>query len=645
MHIKIADSNDLPALWNIEKTSFNASRRFSFESLKHSLKTEHQDVFVASKDSMTVGYSIVFKHEKSHRIYSMAVDPAYRNMGIGKNLMKHMIETSKASGVTSMTLEADADNTVLIGFYQSFGFEVTKTWIDYYGPNEPAYRMTLFFDGDPPVRKRVMTNVVVTDLDLSWLKTIENITVIDAKSYIGEERYQHMKGIRVFNLCSSYHYQSIGYYVSLLASARLQRVIPNVTTIKDFTDHLIVQSIGDEVHDLIQKTLKPVETNRITMTSSFGYTPHKNYRQLIKGLYHLFESPFLEFTFEKSLSWHLVKVDPIAISDIQTDSFIEDAAIRYFQQKRFNISRFKDYLYDLAILIDPDEIAPPSDRIALRKFKRAADQMGFFTEFITKKDYHRLSEFDALFIRTTTNVNDYTYQFSRYAFAEGLAVIDDPWSILKCSNKLFLTESMRKIGIRIPKTLFAGNQTNLDDLIAELGFPMILKQPDSAFSLGVFQVHDKTELKGKLDELFGISALVVAQAFIPSAFDWRIGILDGKPLFACTYHMARNHWQIINWNSKKKQEQSGRVETYRLEDVPKDILDVATRAACAMGDGLYGVDIKVSNGSIYVIEVNDNPNIDNQTEDRVLKDELYKTVIRSLLTRIENARGQKRNVS
>jgi glutathione synthase/RimK-type ligase-like ATP-grasp enzyme len=57
------------------------------------------------------------------------------------------------------------------------------------------------------------------------------------------------------------------------------------------------------------------------------------------------------------------------------------------------------------------------------------------------------------------------------------------------------------------------------------------------------------------------------------------------------------------------------------------------------------VDIKVSNDLIYVIEVNDNPNIDNQTEDRVLKDELYRTVIRSLLTRIENARGQKRNVS
>lgn len=645
MHVKIAESKDFFALWHIEKASFNASRRCSAESLKHSLKSEHQDVFVVLKDAMTVGYSIVFKHAKSHRIYSMAVDPTYRNMGVGKHLMNHMIATSKASGVKSMTLEADAANTLLIDFYRLFGFEVTETRVDYYGPNEPAYRMTLFFDGNPPVRRRVMTNIVVTDLDLFWLNTIENITVIDAKSYIDDERYQHMKGIRVFNLCSSYRYQSIGYYVSLLASARLQRVIPNVTTIKDFTDHLIVQSIGDEVHDLIQKTLKPVETNRITMTSSFGHTPLKDYRKLIKRLYHLFESPFLEFTFEKGLEWHLVKVDPIAISDIRIDPFIEDAAIRYFQQKRFNVTRFKDYLYDLAILIDPDEIAPPSDPIALKKFKHAADQMGFFTEFITRKDYHRLAEFDALFIRTTTNVNDYTYQFSRYAFAEGLAVIDDPWSILKCSNKLFLTESMRKNGIRIPNTLFVSEQTNLDDLIAELGFPMILKQPDSAFSLGVFQVHDKSELKGKLDDLFGISALVIAQAFIPSAFDWRIGILDGTPLFACTYHMARNHWQIINWNSKKKQEQSGRVETYRLEDVPKDILDVATRAACAMGDGLYGVDIKVSNESVYVIEVNDNPNIDNQTEDRVLKDDLYKEVIQSLLKRIENARGQKRNVS
>ncbi len=38
---------------------------------------------------------------------------------------------------------------------------------------------------------------------------------------------------------------------------------------------------------------------------------------------------------------------------------------------------------------------------------------------------------------------------------------------------------------------------------------------------------------------------------------------------------------------------------------------------------------------MHVIEVNDNPNIDAGLEDRILKDELYLTVMRSFVTRIE----------
>ena len=61
-------------------------------------------------------------------------------------------------------------------------------------------------------------------------------------------------------------------------------------------------------------------------------------------------------------------------------------------------------------------------------------------EFLTKADYGRLTEFDALFIRDTTFANHYTYRFSRRAAAEGLVVIDDPDSILKCNNKVYLAE-------------------------------------------------------------------------------------------------------------------------------------------------------------------------------------------------------------
>jgi len=43
--------------------------------------------------------------------------------------------------------------------------------------------------------------------------------------------------------------------------------------------------------------------------------------------------------------------------------------------------------------------------------------------------------------------------------------------------------------------------------------------------------------------------MLLIQSFIPTEFDWRIGIIDNKPLYACRYYMAKNHWQIVNWNN------------------------------------------------------------------------------------------------
>jgi glutathione synthase/RimK-type ligase-like ATP-grasp enzyme len=58
------------------------------------------------------------------------------------------------------------------------------------------------------------------------------------------------------------------------------------------------------------------------------------------------------------------------------------------------------------------------------------------------------------------------------------------------------------------------------------------------------------------------------------------------------------------------------------------------RAANLIGDGLYGVDLKQVGRECYVIEVNDNPNIDAGTEDAVLKDALYREVMGVFLRRI-----------
>jgi glutathione synthase/RimK-type ligase-like ATP-grasp enzyme len=287
----------------------------------------------------------------------------------------------------------------------------------------------------------------------------------------------------------------------------------------------------------------------------------------------------------------------------------------------------------MAILLDPDADDRPSDDRAVARFVRAARSLGINATIIDRDDLGRLAEFDALFIRETTAVNHHTYRFARKAEAEGLVVIDDPASIVKCSNKVFLAEVFARHRIAHPQTLILGRD-NADDAGWMLGFPVVLKRPDSSFSRGVVKAADERELQARLAEFFRDSDLVVAQEYIPSEFDWRIGVLDGRALWACKYFMARGHWQIARHGPGGRE--YGRVRSVPLEEAPTGCVRLAERAASLVGNGLYGVDVKEARGRFYVMEINDNPNLDGGVEDAALGDELYRAVMRVFLDRLEN---------
>jgi glutathione synthase/RimK-type ligase-like ATP-grasp enzyme len=72
-----------------------------------------------------------------------------------------------------------------------------------------------------------------------------------------------------------------------------------------------------------------------------------------------------------------------------------------------------------------------------------------------------------------------------------------------------------------------------------------------------------------------------------------------------------------------------------LEAAPRGLLRTALRAANAIGDGLYGVDIKERDGRFLVMEVNDNPNIDWHVEDKVLGEGLYTAIMEVFRERVE----------
>jgi glutathione synthase/RimK-type ligase-like ATP-grasp enzyme len=271
---------------------------------------------------------------------------------------------------------------------------------------------------------------------------------------------------------------------------------------------------------------------------------------------------------------------------------------------------------------------------------RAGKYLGINVEPIQRKDYSRLAEYDALFIRETTRIGHHTFRFAKKADSEGMAVIDDPDSILRCTNKVYLAELLAAHKIPRPKTLILRRE-NLMDAPQEIGYPVVLKIPEGSFSRGVFKAEDKSELTRIAGRLLKESDLILAQEYLYTPFDWRIGVLGGKPFFACKYMMSRDHWQIVKHQSDGRHEE-GEFETLAVADVPRAVVRTALKAADLIGDGLYGVDLKETAQGPVVIEVNDNPSLDAGVEDLVLGDELYRQVMGEFVQRLERRRAGKR---
>jgi glutathione synthase/RimK-type ligase-like ATP-grasp enzyme len=480
-----------------------------------------------------------------------------------------------------------------------------------------------------------MPILIVVTQPKEWPLNVTGVEIVSAKSYLLDEQYSEMRGAKVFNLCRSYRYQSLGYYVSLIATARGHLPLPNVMTIQDMKSQRIIRFVSEELDELIQKSLETLQTRRFTLSIYFGKNIAKKYNRLAQNLFNLFPSPLLRACFVYNNKWMLQSIDPISASEIADEQipFVMEVATEYFSGRRFSVPKRIPPRFEIAILYNPDEANGPSDSKAIQKFIKAAESLDISAELITKEDSGRLLEYDALFIRETTSVNHYTYRLARRAAAEGLVVIDDPLSILRCSNKVYLAELLDHHKIPTPKTLIV-HKDNVDSVVHELGLPVILKQPDSTYSQGVIKVSDQDGFKAEVERLLDRSELIIAQEFVPTEFDWRVGILDHKPLYVCKYYMVSRHWQIIKKASTGRFLE-GRWETLPVEIAPKKLIRTALHAADLIGDGLYGVDLKEIDGNFTVIEVNDNPTIETGVEDDILKDDLYVRIMEVFLKRIE----------
>ncbi|HEX2542884.1 MAG TPA: RimK family protein [Caldimonas sp.] len=489
-----------------------------------------------------------------------------------------------------------------------------------------------------------MRAVFVTDRSQDWPFELPGSTVVTARNYLADAATGAAGDAQVINLCRSDRYQGRGYYVSLLAEARGHRPLPDVKTIEDLKSEERVQAVGAELDALVDETLHHDASERFELDAYFGRDPAERHPVLAEQLFAHVRAPLLRTRFRRADGrWTLEKIAAVGVADVpvQHRPFLLEAAKAFVTEREpSRRPRTGGSAADrpkVAILRDPAEKHKPSNDEAIQRFVDAAPAVGLQAEVIGPDALERLPEFDGLLIRCGTDVAGFSYEFARRAEALAMPVVDDPDSILKCTNKVFLSELMQRHRIPEAKTMIV-HRENLHEVVPTLGLPCVLKLPDSGFGLDVLKIEAEDQLASQAERFFRISELLIAQQWLPTGFDWRVGVYDRRPLFVCKYFMAPGHWKV-NRIEPGQEVVEGETVAVSVGEAPEIVVDTAVRAANLIGRGLYGVDLKQVDDRCYLIEVNDNPNIDAGNEDQVLGPALYREVMGVYARRIAERRG------
>ena len=488
----------------------------------------------------------------------------------------------------------------------------------------------------------------------------------------------------VVNLCRSTRYGSRGYYVSLLASARGQQVIPTVETSTGLQEPYgrfrALQEAGVPTVDAAEMRVRrreldlphpdapppaadgteeeepphafPVPLVRADDEGERGCRPARphefvetlvfmgtcadpRFHRAALAVYREWPAPVLRLQLvDEDDEWKVTQVAAVPPHHLSAGERAELARALAPERvvRRGREAPRETVRASIAVLVAPGDPFSPSSPETIDRLERVAGRMNVHVHRIGANDLRKLPEYDALFIRALTGVSEPAFQFALRAEALDMPVVDDPQSIIRCGNKVFLEELLRRERIATPRTQIITQHTSWKQAEA-LGLPFVVKLPDGSFSAAVHKISSRDEFRSRTKEMLRRSPLIIAQEFLPTDFDWRVTVLGGRLLFAARYYMARGHWQIRT--EVKGTERYGRVEAVRREHAPADVVGVALRAAALIGDGLYGVDIKETPRGPVVIEINDNPNIDVGYEDAADGNVVYEDLVEFFVRRIE----------
>jgi ribosomal-protein-alanine N-acetyltransferase len=92
----------------------------------------HYSCWVLEQQGEPIGYGIMSVAVGEAHLLNIAISPDSQGQGMGRNLLRHLLQTGRRHGAATAFLEVRGSNRVAIRLYESSGFHQVGLRRDYY---------------------------------------------------------------------------------------------------------------------------------------------------------------------------------------------------------------------------------------------------------------------------------------------------------------------------------------------------------------------------------------------------------------------------------------------------------------------------------------------------------------------------------
>ncbi len=217
-----------------------------------------------------------------------------------------------------------------------------------------------------------------------------------------------------------------------------------------------------------------------------------------------------------------------------------------------------------------------------------------------------LSNFDVIIPRIATSLTKYGTSIVRQFETQGAFSTASSIAIVRSRDKLRSMQLLARSGVGIPKTVFARETADLDDVIEQAGgAPLIIKVARGTHGNGVVLAETKKAAQAVMQAFYVEGVTFLVQEFIKESAgtDIRAFVVGGKVV-------ASMERQSLDDDFRSNLHQGGSGKKVRLTDEERK---TAQKAARAMGLPVCGVDMMRSESGPLVLEVNASPGFGIET--------------------------------